>query len=98
MLISNQLAMSFVFAVLYRMEFTESAALKVERFPLLSFQFLNFITLQKFSKGQSFITRLLFTGEKGAERLTLSVTLEVQNPSNRFFGGSLFALTTGWLF
>ncbi|KAH8074202.1 hypothetical protein BXZ70DRAFT_1013195 [Cristinia sonorae] len=43
--------------------------------------------LEKSSKGQSFVTRLLFTGEKGAERLTLSVILEVQNPSNRFFGG-----------
>ncbi|KAH8084935.1 hypothetical protein BXZ70DRAFT_910504 [Cristinia sonorae] len=44
----------------------------------------------KSSKGQSFVTRLLFTGEKGTERLTLSVILEVENPSNRFFGYAPF--------
>ncbi|KAH8068593.1 hypothetical protein BXZ70DRAFT_911739 [Cristinia sonorae] len=82
--------MPFVFPVPYHMEFNESAPLEVERFPLLSFQFLNFITLQKFSKGQSFITRLLFTGEKGAEHLMLRVSLEVQNPSHRFFGYAPF--------
>ncbi|KAH8073812.1 hypothetical protein BXZ70DRAFT_911586 [Cristinia sonorae] len=77
--------MPFVFPARYQMEFAESAPLEVERFPLLSFQFIDFITLQKFSKGQSFITRLLFTGEKGAERLTLSMYLDVQNPSHRLF-------------
>ncbi|KAH8067669.1 hypothetical protein BXZ70DRAFT_911753 [Cristinia sonorae] len=82
--------MPFVFAAPYHMEFNESAPLEVERFPLLSFQFLNFITLQKSSKGQSFITRLSFTGEKNAERLTLSMYLDVRDPSHRFFGYAPF--------
>ncbi|KAH8104478.1 hypothetical protein BXZ70DRAFT_904678 [Cristinia sonorae] len=90
--------MPFVFLARYQMEFAESVPLEVERFPLLSFLFIDFITIQQSSKGQSFITRLLFTGEKGAERLTLSMYLDVQNPSHRFFSGSLFALTNGWLF
>ncbi|KAH8073813.1 hypothetical protein BXZ70DRAFT_1013227 [Cristinia sonorae] len=48
-------------------------------------EFAESAPLEKFSKGQSFITRLLFTGEKGAERLTLSMYLDVQNPSHRLF-------------
>ncbi|KAH8077276.1 hypothetical protein BXZ70DRAFT_1081071 [Cristinia sonorae] len=48
-------------------------------------EFAESAALEKSSKGQSFITRLVFTGEKGAERLTLSVYLDIQNPSNRFF-------------
>ncbi|KAH8093715.1 hypothetical protein BXZ70DRAFT_909088 [Cristinia sonorae] len=82
--------MPFVFLEQYQMEFAESAPLEVERFPLLSFQLIDFITLQKFSKGQSFITRLLFTGEKGDECLTLSMYLDVQNPSHRLFGYASF--------
>ncbi|KAH8093714.1 hypothetical protein BXZ70DRAFT_909087 [Cristinia sonorae] len=78
--------MPFVFPAQYQMEFAESSPLEVVRFTLLSFQFIDFITLQKSSKGQSFITRLVFTGEKGTERLALSVILEVENSSNRFFG------------
>ncbi|KAH8070657.1 hypothetical protein BXZ70DRAFT_1081249 [Cristinia sonorae] len=41
--------------------------------------------MPKSSKGQSFITRLSFTGEKSAERLTLSMYLDVRDPSHRFF-------------
>ncbi|KAH8093716.1 hypothetical protein BXZ70DRAFT_1035295 [Cristinia sonorae] len=82
--------MPFVFPAQYQMEFAESSPLEVVRFTLLSFQFIDFITLQKSSKGQSFITRLVFTGEKGTERLALSVILEVENSSNRFFGYASF--------
>ncbi|KAH8070655.1 hypothetical protein BXZ70DRAFT_911685 [Cristinia sonorae] len=80
------LAMPFVFLARYQMEFAKSVPLEFERFPLLSFQFIDFITLEKSSNGQFFITRLLFTGEKGAEHLTLSMYLDVQHPSHRFFG------------
>lgn len=98
MLISNQLAMPFVFLAQYQMEFAESAPLEVERFPLLSFQFIDFITLQKFSKGQSFITRLLFTGEKGAERLTLEHVLGRPESKLQILWWVSICSHYGWLF